>query len=129
MERQPHASKFINAIPLAGHQETFALEHIVYLSIEGQDGKLAGFIVLATEQGNSIEFRRILVDENQRGIGQMAITLMEHYCQKNMGTTRIWLDVYDDNEIGQHIYDKLQYRRFKSERRGERLLHFYDKSL
>lgn len=130
MERQSHARKFVNVIPLATHQKNFTDESVIYLSIEKTDGKLVGYFILGVEEElDSVEFRRIVIDENQRGIGQIAILQMEKYCKMTLDATRIWLDVYGDNERGKHIYEKLGYKRFKTDKYGERQLHYYDKSL
>lgn len=130
MEKQPHARNFVDPIQLASHQELFRNEDVEYLSIVNAQGQLAGYFILVSEaEVQSVEFRRVLIDANERGIGQTAIAQMERYCREVLGAKRIWLDVYDDNTRGKHIYEKLGYTRFKSEARGERLLHFYEKSL
>jgi len=130
MERQSHAREFVNATPLAVHRKNFADDSVIYLTIQKADEKPVGYFILAIEEDrDSIEFRRILIDETQRGIGQAAITQMEEYCKNTLNATRIWLDVYEDNERGKHVYEKLGYKRFKTEEHSERLLYFYDKSL
>jgi len=67
-----------------------------------------------------VEFRRVLIDHNNLGIGQTAITEMEKYCKNNLKAKRIWLDVYQDNAIGKHIYEKFGYTIFKQQAEGER---------
>ncbi|MEE9328127.1 MAG: GNAT family N-acetyltransferase [Cocleimonas sp.] len=129
MDRQPHVRQFINTNSLAIHRESFADARIIYLSIENTIGELAGYIILVLEKRGSIEFRRVLIDESQRGIGQTAIVMMEEYCKQTLSSTRIWLDVYEDNEVGKYIYEKLGYNRFKVEMVGRRELYFYEKLL
>jgi hypothetical protein len=78
MEKQAHANKFINAAQLATHQKDFTDQNIVYLSIEKIGIGLVGYFILKVEKDrNNIEFRRILVDENQRQVGQIAIKQMD----------------------------------------------------
>lgn len=55
--------------------------------------------------------------------------MMEEYCKQTLSSTRIWLDVYEDNEVGKYIYEKLGYNRFKVEMVGRRELYFYEKLL
>ena len=50
---------------------------------------------------------------------------MEDYCRRVFNVPRIWLDVYDDNEVGKHIYQKLGYSQFQSEILSGRTLHFF----
>ena len=130
LDRQEHARRFINKTGLKVHQTNFDDPDITYLSIENPHGVFCGYIILIEEVDTaSIEFRRIIIDQNQRGIGQVTINEMEIYCRKEMGAHRIWLDVYDDNELGIHVYEKHGYKRFKEELVGERRLLFYEKAL
>ena len=55
--------------------------------------------------------------------------VMERYCRDALDAGRIWLDVYEDNAVGIHIYEKMGYARFKAERVGARRLFFYEKRL
>jgi len=130
MQAQAHASSFLTPKSLTQHQAQFDDPAITYLSIvlDEQPDAAAGYFVLVDED-ESIEFRRIVIDESHRGIGQAAIALMERWCVAQYGQRRIWLDVYDDNEIGKHIYQKLGYRQFSSVREDARLLLLFEKRL
>ncbi|MDX1739072.1 MAG: GNAT family N-acetyltransferase [Alphaproteobacteria bacterium] len=130
MDRQEHARKFVNQTGIETHQKYFSDPKVSYLSIENSRGEFCGYFILVLEAvSGSVEFRRILIDQGQRGIGQAAIAEMEIYCKNLLGAKRIWLDVYEDNDIGMHIYEKMGYARFKEELAGERKLFFYDKAL
>jgi len=75
------------------------------------DDRLVGYFVLVPENdGKSVEFRRIVVADKGQGIGQRAITRMEQFCRDELGRTRVWLDVFEHNDRGRHIYEKLGYR-------------------
>ncbi len=127
MDQQVHAKDFIIATTLETHRQNFAAENIVYLSIlEGGD-VLAGYFILVREPGNSVEFRRILVGQGFLGIGQEAIGIMEQFCWSELGARRIWLDVFEDNARGMHIYEKLGYRYFSSDGFDGRKLFYYEK--
>ena len=130
MDRQAHARQFVNQTGLATHREYFDDPAIIYLSIDDDAGEFCGYFILVRDADDaSVEFRRILVDGQKRGIGQAAIAAMESYCKSRFKTNRIWLDVYEDNEIGMHIYEKMGYRRYREEPAGGRKLYFYEKSL
>jgi len=88
-------------------------DELVYLSIL-HNNKLAGFIILCQEGDETVEFRRIVISSKNRGIGQQTILAMEQYCSQELGCSAIWLDVFESNERGRHIYAKLGYREFKS---------------
>ena len=130
MEEQPHAKKFINGTDLETHKNNFKDHNIIYLSIENKNGELVGYFILAVEPSNGdVEFRRILIDENQLGIGQIAIAKMENYCREELSCKRIWLDVYEENIKGKCIYEKLGYKRFKKGVSNDRKLFYYQKAL
>ncbi len=130
MDRQDHASNFVTQIGIEIHQKYFDDPNITYLSIEDNKGEFSGYCVLVFEsETESLEFRRILIDQNKRGVGQAAIIEMEIYCRKEFEVDRIWLDVYEDNAIGRHIYEKMGYQQFKVELEEGRKLLFYEKAL
>jgi len=129
IDRQIHASNFITQIGLKAHQDLFDEPNITYLSIENSEGELAGYFVLVLESDSkSLEFRRISVDQEKRGVGQEAIKEMESFSKRKFGIQRIWLDVYEDNAVGRHIYEKMGYIQFKAELREGRKLLFYEKA-
>ncbi len=67
IEKQVHAQAFINSSSLETHRKNFANKNIVYLSIENKAGNLAGYFILALEADRkTVEFRRIIIDENER---------------------------------------------------------------
>ena len=130
MELQAHAIQFVNSMDLDSHKRKFKNPNTIYLSIENNKNEVAGYFILVVEADTeSIEFHRIVIDENCRGIGQLAIREMENYCRKVLSARRIWLDVYDHNLVGRHIYEKLGYEKFKQSTGDERKLLFYQKVL
>lgn len=129
MESSEDTLEFIIPYTLEEHQAKFNAPDIVYLSIANNE-RLAGFIILALDpDGISVEFRRIVVSAKGNGIGQAAIKAMEAYCRTTLQRNRIWLDVFEFNKRGQHIYEKLGYTQFKRrDHKGQPLL-FYEKRL
>ena len=128
MDLQPHARAFINGSDLVGHQKDFDNDDIIYLSIGNDGNELLGYFILVRVAGDTtVEFRRILIDQHRLGIGQIAIEEMENYCRDSLQASRIWLDVYEDNIKGKHIYEKLGYQYFKANDIDGRKLLFYQK--
>ncbi len=129
LEQDPEAAAYILPTTLQQHQAQFERDDIVYLTIEC-DGKACGYFILALEaDGHSVEFRRIVVAPRGSGIGQRAIPVMETWCRDRLGRRRIWLDVFDNNHRGRHLYEKLGYRRFDETPWEDRILYFYAKEL
>jgi RimJ/RimL family protein N-acetyltransferase len=129
MEQEQDTSQFILPYSLQRHVEEFSREDQIYLSIVKRE-KLAGFIILALDaDGSSVEFRRIVVTDRDNGTGQQAISALEDYCRQQLGRRRLWLDVFDFNQRGRHVYSKLGYTAFgEGEHAGKRLV-YYQKSL
>ena len=129
METEPEAADYILAYDERRHRAEFARDDVIYLSIYRRT-KLAGFFILALDPDpGSIEFRRIVVAERGQGIGQAAIPLMEKYCRDALGRGRIWLDVFEFNQRGLHVYAKLGYRCFDRRDYDGKALLFFDKSI
>ena len=129
MEAAPDTADYILPYDLERHRAEFARDEICYLSIYA-DERLVGFFILALEDDSpSVEFRRIVIAERGRGIAQAAIGLMEDYCRNELGRKRIWLDVFDFNRRGRHVYQKLGYRYFEQQIYAGKTLLFFDKSI
>lgn len=127
IEMQSHVGDFIDATTIAQHIDRFHREDTIYLNIVNNDDAILGYFILVEESENRIEFARIVVDQNHRGVGQTAIKLMEQYCIENLQAKTIWLDVYEDNPVGIHVYEKLGYLRTSTADVNGRKLHFYEK--
>jgi len=130
MDRQVHARDFVVQTGIETHRKNFDDPLVTYLSIIDSQARFCGYFILVLEpDSGSVEFRRILVERHRRGVGQAAIAEMENYCRNVFGVGRIWLDVFADNEIGIHIYEKMGYTRFGQQRIGNRRLYLYEKAL
>ncbi len=133
MEQQNDTARFIIPYPFAKHQSEMAKENITYLSIydvnSNEQKTLAGFIILALDNLPNIELRRIVIAHKGNGLGQLAMLACEAYCKATFDCPRIWLDVFEDNLRGQHIYNKLGYRVFKQDVYQTKKLLFLEKHL
>jgi len=127
MEKSDGTALYITPYSFQQHQQEMRQSEVIYLSIMSNEA-LAGFIILATNADLvSVEFRRIVVASKGNGIGQLAIEAMEVYCTDVLNCSRIWLDVFESNKRGQHIYQKRGYRKFKSEPYGDNILLYMEK--
>ena len=129
MEQASDTKDYILPYALAEHIQKMLDPNIVYLRILHENA-LAGFFILSLDpDGTSIEFRRVVVSVKGRGIGQAAIRAMEQFCRTELNRQRIWLDVFEHNHRGRHIYKKLGYEKYgESTSEGKRLL-LYQKQL
>jgi RimJ/RimL family protein N-acetyltransferase len=108
---QPRASSIV--LERAG-----AADMVTFVAME-QDRDVRPFITPYDEDST----------KRGRGIGQDAIAQMEHYVTEILGRSRVWLDVFEENERARHIYEKLGYSRFGDATRGDRRLLLYEKRL
>lgn len=108
------------------HQEEFAKPSVVYKSIRHGE-RLVGFVILVLDpDGVSVEFRRVVVSEPNRGIGKRAIELVRDICRQELGRTRIWLDVFESNERAKHVYEQAGYSGFGASKHQGRVLLLYE---
>jgi RimJ/RimL family protein N-acetyltransferase len=129
MEQDADAAPNIVPYSYEQHLAEYNRGDIVYLSIY-DNHQLAGFFILALDPDNhSVEFRRIVVACKDRGIGQQAISQMETYCREQLNRNRVWLDVFDFNQRGQHVYAKLGYKFFDQKDFHGQTLLCYQKSI
>ena len=103
--------EFIFPYSIERHIEEFEKDEMIYLNIN-YNSKAVGFVLLKLEDDEkSIEFRRIVVVERGKGIGQRVLNEIEKYCVSKLKRNRIWLDVFDFNVRGIHIYEKQGYQK------------------
>ncbi|MDD1780422.1 GNAT family N-acetyltransferase [Enterovibrio sp. ZSDZ35] len=127
MESSPDASKYVTSYSREKHLSEMMSENVTYLSIYDND-ELCGFVILAIE-ASGIELRRIVVSSKGKGLGQKAMRGIDEYCSQKMGASRIWLDVFEDNMRGIHIYKKCGYQQFNTLDLDGRLLLLFEKTL
>ena len=121
--------EFIIPYSLEQHRKEFEKDEIIYLSIV-LDSSVAGFVILKLEDDmKSVEFRRIVVNEKGRGIGQAALKKVDTYCFDKLKKKRIWLDVFSFNVRGIHLYEKHEYQRIGEASFDGKKLFVYEKWL
>ncbi len=124
VERQADAAGFILPAELTDHEAAYDRRDVIYLAIEADDAGLADFILLAPAAGgDSVEFRRTVVRDKDRGAGRRAIRVLEGWCRENLHNRHIWL------ARGRHVHEKLGYRQFDLREFDGKVLCFYEKWL
>lgn len=126
MEQAEDTRAFILPSSLSIHEAQFRETDIEYLSIYHRRS-LVGFVILAYKVPNEAELRRIVVSRKGQGIGQAAIRAVEILCREQLKIQRIWLDVFQANQRGRYIYEKMGYTPFKSSPSPKGTLLFLEK--
>lgn len=65
-----------------------------------------GYVIvrgLESEHG-SLELKRLVVSETDRGYGRQALRLVEQRAFDQLGAHRLWLDVFEHNARARHVY-------------------------
>jgi RimJ/RimL family protein N-acetyltransferase len=129
MEQSPDTRQYIVPYAETEHAQRILDPNFVCLRILDAD-ELAGFIILVLDPDQcSIEFRRIVVTMKGRGIGQSAIAEVERLCLSELHRKRVWLDVFECNVLGRHVYQKLGYTKYGEKELDGKELLLYEKRL
>jgi len=130
MNKQSHVADYLTIKSLKVHQQEFKSGNSLFLSILLSSSELAGYVILFKENNlNTVQFKRIIIDENHLGIGQESIIAMELYCINELKIRRVWLDVFKNNNRAIHVYEKMGYNVFKRSVEASRDILFYEKIL
>ena len=98
---------FVSVWSREQHQVAFESEDLSHFIIESADGKRVGYVILAglANANKSVEFRRIVVAEKNRGYGKQALREIKKLAFEELKAHRLWLDVKEHNERARHIYE------------------------
>ena len=101
-ERSPENRALVIGWRREQHLAALTTEDIAHLIIESTiDGSRIGYILLAgmTDVNQSIEFRRIVINEKNKGYGRAALRLVKNMAFEELGAHRLWLDVKEHNRV------------------------------
>jgi len=106
LENHPEHRKFIMPYDKKRHLQCLRNEDEEHLSIVNVSREFLGFIILAGLKSipRSMEFRRIVVADQGKGIGRECLQLICRYCFKIKAFHKLWLDVFEDNERAIKLY-------------------------
>ena len=71
------------------------------------DGGHVGYVILAgiADSNQSVELRRIVVNEKNKGYGRETLRLVKRMAFEEMGAHRLWLDVKENNARARRVYE------------------------
>ena len=113
LETRPENSHFVMAYSRERHiQAIESSDEELLIIVDKGTGLSLGFVILAglTNPNLSMEFRRLVIDSKGQGIGRQVVKLVIHYCFKVLKFHRLWLDVYEDNARGIHLYRSIGFK-------------------
>ena len=106
-ERDPANSPYILAWTRQQHQNALLdgdQRHFIVTDI--QTKRAVGFVILAglNNRHDAIEFRRLVITDKGQGYGRLAIRAVKAYAFEQQQAHRLWIDVFDFNELAQYLY-------------------------
>ena len=78
--------------------------HLIIETIE--DKRIVGYIILVGLENpdESIEFKRLVINEKGFGFGRKAMQMMKKFAFDDLRAHRLWLEVIEDNERALRLY-------------------------
>ena len=109
LEQSPDNARFLCAWSADRHGLGLADPDKRYLVFEDGAGHPRGFAILAgaRRRGGAVELVRIAVDRPGHGFGKAALRRLIAHVFGELGATRLFLDVFDDNERARRAYRSL----------------------
>ncbi len=107
IENNNENKKYILSYSYKQHSDVIKDNDALLLLIKSKKNtKVLGFIILSgiTNKNKSIEFRRIVIVEKNRGIGRESIKLIKKLCFGKLSCHRLWLDVFENNQKAINLY-------------------------
>lgn len=121
-----HGDNFVMSYSLERHYREFSRTDVFYKSIY-RDSDLIGFAILVLDpDGQSVEFRRIVISDSGRGHGSSVVGMISDVARHDLGRARLWLDVFEENVRARRIYERLGYQRFGQTDHEGRVLILYE---
>lgn len=106
-EQTAENRRFVSVWTSDQHKAACSSKDLSHLVIENAGGEPVGYIILAglADENESIEFRRIVVTEKNRGYGREALREIKRFAFDELKAHRLWLDVKENNERARHVYE------------------------
>lgn len=106
-EQSAENRAFVGVWTREQHRAACSSEDLSHLVIEEADGKRVGYVILAglVDTNESIEFRRIVITEKNRGYGKQALQAIKKLAFEELKAHRLWLDVKEHNGLARRLYE------------------------
>ena len=108
MERAPENTPFIRQWPIKQHKSAISDENMAHLVVENaSNNKIIGYIILVGLENydQSIELKRIVIEEKNKGFGKEALRLVKRIAFESLDAHRLWLEVMEHNHRAIRLYE------------------------
>ncbi|MGM0445605.1 MAG: GNAT family N-acetyltransferase [Bacillota bacterium] len=95
------------------HIEIIENTDTLHLIIEDRSNIRIGYAIVAGLKSNnkSIELRRVVINEKNKGYGSEFLRLIKEYTFKDLGYHKLWLDFFDTNKRVESLYKRHGFKR------------------
>lgn len=113
LERKPENSKNVFQWSKDEHREIINGNDTLHLIIEDQQNNKVGYAIIAglKSKNKSLELRRVVIGEKNRGYGTEFLSLIKDYTFKDLNFHKIWLDFFESNQRVESLYKRSGFKR------------------
>lgn len=107
LEQHPDNRKYVLQGSLEEHKKEIEDPSYLIMIIKQKYDKIGYMLCHKDEDNSSFELRRMIIQSKAQGYGKEAIQGLIDYAINTLDFHRFWLDVYEDNEKGIHLYESI----------------------
>ena len=113
VEMEQENAQYVGQWSFEQHMNALGDIDILHLLVKNMAGKNVGYMILKgmTDPNDSIEFMRVVVTEKGLGYGKNVLSLIKKWCFEVRHAHRLWLDVRENNDRAQHVYESQGFKR------------------
>ncbi len=106
LERDPVNIPFIRQWSEDQHLASLKNDHYGHYIIENSNNDFLGYVILTglDNPDQSIEFKRIVINNKSQGIGKKAVQLIKQLAFNTLHAHRLWLEVMTTNQRACAVY-------------------------
>jgi RimJ/RimL family protein N-acetyltransferase len=108
LESRPENRKNVFQWTKEQHKKIIVDKDTLHLIIEDKNGNKVGYAIVAglKSKNKSIELRRIVISEKNKGFGTEFLNLMKKYTFEDLKYHKLWLDFFDTNTKVENLYKR-----------------------
>jgi len=108
MERSSENADFIRNWSRDRHLNALTDENKAHWIVQTLAGNhITGYVIFIgiNNPDKSIEFKRIVIDEKNKGYGRETVKIIKKVVFEKLGAHRLWLEVMENNPRARHLYE------------------------
>ncbi len=111
IEQKSENSRYLSPNTKKEHEFNLQDENLDYFVVYSADNSFIGYVILAgkTNPNSSIELRRIVITDKGKGYGRQTLEVIKKYVFEELKVNRLWLDVFEFNEVGLRLYPSVDF--------------------